>query len=132
MHRWCRDIMAEKDVSTVSWTHIHSWKCWMQYACLKGQQPAELSRTRSYHYSQYNLAHFIDIFLMSAKLGYDIDGSTSDDGRNFHNALGFLIPYISDTAGSSLQTVSSYCSKASGPEHYCSILHQSSWKRLRS
>lgn len=33
---------------------------------------------------------------MSAKLGYDIDGSTSDDGRNFHNALGFLIPYISE------------------------------------
>ena len=61
-----------------------------------GSQPAELSRTRSYHYSQYNLAHFIDIFLMSAKLGYDIDGSTSDDGRNFHNALGFLIPYISE------------------------------------
>lgn len=61
-----------------------------------GSQPHELSRTLSYHYSHYNLTHFIDVFLMAEKLGMDIDGKTSEDGRNFYRALDFLVPYIGD------------------------------------
>ena len=61
-----------------------------------GSQPHELSRTLAYHYSHYNLTHFIDIFLMAGKLGMDIDDAASEDGRSFYKALDFLVPYISE------------------------------------
>lgn len=63
-----------------------------------GSQPHELRRTLAFHYSQYNLAHFIDLMLMGKKLGLDIDQATSEDGRNFYKAMDFLTPY----AGKSL------------------------------
>lgn len=59
-----------------------------------GTQPHEMSRTLSYHYSQYNLTHLIDIFLMADKLGLKEDKATSDDGRNFYNALDFIASYM--------------------------------------
>ena len=34
-----------------------------------GRQPHELQRTLAFHYSQYNLTHFIDIMLMAKNLG---------------------------------------------------------------
>lgn len=61
-----------------------------------GRQPHELSRTLAYHYSHYNLTHYIDIFLMAQKLGMDIDHKTSEDGRNFYKAVDFLVPYIAE------------------------------------
>lgn len=59
-----------------------------------GSQPQELRRTLAFHYSQYNLTHFIDIMLMAKKLGIDIDNATSTDGRNFYKAMDFLTPYV--------------------------------------
>lgn len=59
-----------------------------------GSQPHEMGRTLSYHYSQYNLTHLIDIFLMADKLGMKIDNATSGDGRNFYKALDFLAGYL--------------------------------------
>ncbi|KAA6350823.1 Unsaturated chondroitin disaccharide hydrolase [termite gut metagenome] len=59
-----------------------------------GSQPEELKRTLAFHYSQYNLTHIIDIFLMGKKIGISIDQSTSADGRNFYKAIDFLTPYI--------------------------------------
>lgn len=59
-----------------------------------GSQPHELRRTLAFHYSQYNLTHFIDILLMAGKLGRDIDNTTSADGRNFYKAMDFLTPYL--------------------------------------
>lgn len=58
-----------------------------------GSQPHELRRTLAFHYSQYNLTHFIDIMLMARKLGLSIDNVTSVDGRNFYKAMDFLLPY---------------------------------------
>ena len=59
-----------------------------------GRQPHELRRTLAFHYSQYNLTHFIDIMLMAKKLGSNIDNATSTDGRNFYKAMDFLAPYV--------------------------------------
>lgn len=59
-----------------------------------GSQPQELRRTLAFHYSQYNLTHFIDILLMAKKLGRNIDNATSADGRNFYKAVDFLTPYL--------------------------------------
>lgn len=59
-----------------------------------GKQPHELKRTLSYHYSHYNLTHFIDIFLMSQKLGIKIDNATDSEGRSFYKAMDFLASYM--------------------------------------
>ena len=61
-----------------------------------GSQPHELTRTRSYHYSHYNLGFFIDVFLMAKNLGVDMDESVSEDGRSFYKAVDFLVPYIGE------------------------------------
>lgn len=58
-----------------------------------GKQPHELARTLAFGYSQYNLTHLIDIFLMAKKLNIDIDNATSPDGRNFYKAMDFLAQY---------------------------------------
>ena len=59
-----------------------------------GKQPQELRRTLAFGYSQYNLTHFIDIFLMAQKVGISIDNATSTDGRNFYKAMDFLAQYV--------------------------------------
>ena len=58
-----------------------------------GRQPQELRRTLAFGYSQYNLSHMIDIFLMAKKVNIRIDDATSVDGRNFYKAVDFLVPY---------------------------------------
>lgn len=63
-----------------------------------GSQPHELRRTLSFHYSQYNLTHYIDMYLMARKLGVDIDHVVSSDGRNFYKAMDFLVQYVGDDA----------------------------------
>lgn len=59
-----------------------------------GRQPLELERTLAYHYSQYNLAHFIDIFLAAQKLDVRLADATSADGRSFYKAMDFLASYL--------------------------------------
>lgn len=59
-----------------------------------GKQPLELKRTLAFHYSQYNLTHFIDIYQMGKKLGVKVDQATSADGRNFYKAMDFLANYL--------------------------------------
>ncbi len=59
-----------------------------------GQQPHEMWRTLSYGYSQYNLTHLIDIFLMARKLGIKIDNATDAEGRNFYKALDYLASFL--------------------------------------
>lgn len=59
-----------------------------------GKQPQELRRTLAFGYSQYNLSHMIDIFLMGKKMGIAIDEATSADGRNFYKAVDFLALYV--------------------------------------
>ncbi len=59
-----------------------------------GKQPHEMGRTLSYHYSHYNLTHFIDIFLMAQKLGLKIDSMTDAEGRSFYKALDFMASYF--------------------------------------
>lgn len=59
-----------------------------------GRQPAELRRTLAFGYSQFNLHHMIDIFLMGQKIGLSIDNSISSDGRNFYKAVDYITPYL--------------------------------------
>lgn len=59
-----------------------------------GRQPHEMWRTLSYGYSQYNLSHYIDIFMMAQKLGILIDDATDGEGRNFYKALDYVASYL--------------------------------------
>lgn len=59
-----------------------------------GKQPYELQRTLAFGYSQFNLSHMIDVFLMAQKLNLSIDKETSADGRNFYKAMDFLLSYL--------------------------------------
>ena len=59
-----------------------------------GSQPHELRRTLAFHYSQYNLTHFLDIYQMARKAGREIQHETSADGRNFFKAMDFLAKYV--------------------------------------
>jgi len=58
-----------------------------------GKQPQELRRTLAFGYSQFNLTHMIDVFLMGQKLGVKLDNATSTDGRNFYKAADFLAQF---------------------------------------
>lgn len=53
-----------------------------------GSQPRELTRTRAFHYSHYNLVHFLDILSMARNLGL------SPDSRLYYAAADYLLPYI--------------------------------------
>lgn len=59
-----------------------------------GRQPQELRRTLAFGYSEFNLQHMLDIFVMGKKMGLSIDHSTSADGRNYYKAVDFLAAYL--------------------------------------
>ena len=59
-----------------------------------GMQPHEMWRTLSFGYSQYNLTHLIDIFMMARKAGMKIDDAIDPEGRNFYKALDLMASYL--------------------------------------
>lgn len=64
-----------------------------------GRQPYEMWRTLSFGYSQYNLTHFIDIFMMAEKLEVKIDDISGPQGESFYKALDYLASYIGKDVG---------------------------------
>jgi len=59
-----------------------------------GRQPAELKRTRSLHYSLYNLEAFTDIAMLAKKVNFDVWNFETKDGRSIKKALDYLIPFV--------------------------------------
>ena len=58
-----------------------------------GRQPHELSRTRSFAYSAWNLLGFFRLALLAEHVGLDIWHFSTKDGRSIRGALEFLLPY---------------------------------------
>lgn len=58
-----------------------------------GRQPLELVRTKSFHYSLFNLRALIDLASIGQNLGVDLWHYTSPDGRSICQALEFMAPY---------------------------------------
>jgi len=60
-----------------------------------GRQPRELERTRSWDYSIFNLEAFFNLAAMGERLGVDLWGYKSADGRSLRQALDYLVDRVS-------------------------------------
>jgi hypothetical protein len=58
-----------------------------------GSQARELARTRSWHYSCFNLVAFTRAALIASKVGVDLWNSAGPAGQSVHKAVEFLLPY---------------------------------------
>ncbi|WP_294337237.1 alginate lyase family protein [uncultured Sphingomonas sp.] len=58
-----------------------------------GALPAELARTRSFHYSIFALMPAYDVATLGTCLGYDLWRYTDDKGRGLRRATDYLAPY---------------------------------------
>ncbi|KAJ9606332.1 hypothetical protein H2200_009293 [Cladophialophora chaetospira] len=58
-----------------------------------GSQPRELARTRSWHYSCFNLVAFTRAACIAQKVGMDLWGCVGAEGQGVHTAVEFLLPY---------------------------------------
>jgi len=58
-----------------------------------GRQPAELTRTRAWDYSLFNLKALFDAASIAAKLSIDLWSARGDDQRSIRRALDWLVPF---------------------------------------
>jgi hypothetical protein len=58
-----------------------------------GRQPRELERTRSWHYSIFNLEPFFHLATLGEHVDVDLWRYSSSDGRSLRRALDYLLPF---------------------------------------
>ncbi len=59
-----------------------------------GSMPRELARTRSMHYTMYNLEAFITLARVGDRVGVNLWDHRTGDGRSLRVAIDFLVPYL--------------------------------------
>jgi hypothetical protein len=63
-----------------------------------GSQPHELVRTRSFHYCDFNVRALLDLAHLGRRLGEDLYGYETVDGRSIRAALEFMLPHATGEA----------------------------------
>ena len=59
-----------------------------------GSQPHELERTVAADYSCFNLRALTDMGIYAEKVGVDLLGYETDDGRSIEKGIEFMVPYV--------------------------------------
>ncbi|MEM9082763.1 MAG: alginate lyase family protein [Planctomycetota bacterium] len=59
-----------------------------------GSQPHELERTRSLHYTEFNIRAYMDVATIAQLIGDDLLGHTTENGASIRVALDFAEPYF--------------------------------------
>lgn len=59
----------------------------------EGKQPEELTRTLSWHYSQFNLTALFRLAALAKHVGVDLFNFQTEDGRSIRLGLDYLIPF---------------------------------------
>lgn len=59
-----------------------------------GRMPLELARTKSFHYTLYNLRAFVALALLADHTGIDLWSYRTEDGRSIEAALDWFAPYV--------------------------------------
>lgn len=60
----------------------------------EGVLPKELERTRSLHYTLFNLDAFFSLASVAARVGVDLFTYQTEDGRSIRKALDYALPFI--------------------------------------
>ncbi|MCL2898071.1 alginate lyase family protein [Brenneria tiliae] len=61
-----------------------------------GSQPEELARTRSFHYSYFNLQAITDMAVLAARVGENLWQYQTPQGSSLPQALDFMAPYLDE------------------------------------
>jgi hypothetical protein len=80
-----------------------------------GRQPLELARTRSWHYSLFNLEAFERLANAARHADVDLWAYESSDGRSIRKALDWLVPAASGQQPWTDQDISGFTSAELGP-----------------
>jgi hypothetical protein len=59
-----------------------------------GKQQRELDRTRSLHYTHFNLEAMFKLASLAEKVGIDLWNFKTEDGRSIQKALDWVMPYV--------------------------------------
>jgi hypothetical protein len=60
----------------------------------EGKQSRELARTRSLHYTHFNLEAMFKLASMAEKVGIDLWNYATEDGRSIRKALDWAMPFV--------------------------------------